>query len=203
MFKEKLHKKLAAALTEHHFETPTPLQAQCLSKINSGTDLIAIAPHGSGKSTLIAISAVQKLQRAIEDAPKVLILVGNKEKGMAMEEQLRLFAKETDLRISSAYEDGDLDDQIVKIYDGTDILIGTARQIVDLYFHRSLNLNKIKQFVIDDAELMIKNSWHGQIDRLALSLPKCQHLVFTTELNEKVEKLIHKFIVAPNLVELV
>jgi ATP-dependent RNA helicase RhlE len=202
MFKEKLHKKLYAALEEHKFETPTPLQAQSLSKINSGADVIVVSPEASGKSTLITIASVQKLQRAIEDAPKVLILVGNSEKGTAMQEQFNLFAKHTDLRIRSAFEDGDLDEQSIEIYEGTDILIGTAKRILDLYFSRSLNLNKIKLFVIDDAELMIKNSWQGQIDRLALSLPKCQHLVFAHEMTDKIEKLIHKFIVSPHVIEL-
>jgi ATP-dependent RNA helicase RhlE len=56
-------------------------------------------------------------------------------------------------------------------------------------------------FAIDDAEMMIKIAAQGHIDRLALSLPKCQHLIFTDNYNEKVEKLIHKFIVAPQIIE--
>jgi ATP-dependent RNA helicase RhlE len=48
---------------------------------------------------------------------------------------------------------------------------------------------------------MIKIAAQGHIDRLALSLPKCQHLIFTDNYNEKVEKLIHKFIVAPQIIE--
>jgi ATP-dependent RNA helicase RhlE len=56
-------------------------------------------------------------------------------------------------------------------------------------------------FVIDDAEMIIKNSLQGQIDRLALSLPKCQHLVFTNDFTPKIEKLIEKFIIAPIVVE--
>ncbi len=201
MFKEKLYKKLASALEEFKLETPTPLQAQCLSKINAGSDIIGIGPAGSGKSTLITIASIQKTQRAVEDMPKVLILVGNTENGMAMKEQFGHFAKDTDLRITTAFENGNINEQNAEIYEGTDILIGTAKRILDLYFANGLNLNKIKLFVIDDAELMIKNSWQGQIDRLALSLPKCQHLVFTNEMTEKIEKLISKFIVAPFVVE--
>ena len=74
---------------------------------------------------------------------------------------------------------------------------------MELYFIRNLNLNKIKIFAIDDAEMMIKIAAQGHIDRLALSLPKCQHLVFTDGLNEKIEKLIHKFIVAPQIIEVI
>lgn len=202
MFKEKLHKKLFTALEENKFEAPTPLQAQGLSKINSGSDIIFIAPPSSGKSTLITIASIQKLQRAVEDVPRVLILAGNNEKGKAMLHQLELLARETDLRIHGAFEDGNIVEQNIEIHEGTDILIGTPKRLLDLYFASSINLNKLKMFVIDDAELMIKNSWQGHIDRLAASLPKCQHLIITNELTEKVEKLIHKFMVAPSIIEI-
>lgn len=201
MFKEKLNKKLALALEEEKLETPTPLQSQCLSKINGGSDVIAIGPEGSGKSTLAVITSIQKLQRAIDDMPKVLILVGSEESGLEMKERFKRLGYNTDLRIKCAFENGDIDAQSIEIYEGTDVLIGTAKRLLEIYFKRSLNLNKIKLFIIDDAELMIKNSWQGQIDRLALSLPKCQHLVFTNELTDKIEKLISKFIIAPHTVD--
>jgi ATP-dependent RNA helicase RhlE len=202
MFKEKLYKKLVTNLVEHQFDTPTPLQAQCLSKINSGADVIVTGPEGSGKSTMIALMAVHKLQWPMVDAPRALILTGDQIQGQKMEEQLKIFTRDTGLRVRSAYEEGNMDHQIVDIYEGTDILIGTTKRIIDLYFMRSLNLNKIKLFAVDEPEAIIKHAWHGQIDRLSLSLPKCQRLVFTRELDPRIEKLISKFMVAPQLVEI-
>lgn len=203
MFKEKLkNKKLVAALIAKGMDNATPLQAQCISKINSGADLIAVAPEGSGKTSLIAITAVQKLQNAFEDAPRALVLVESMEKAMALKELFKELAKETDLRVECAFEEGKIDEQNEAIYSGTDLVIGTAARVLDIYFSKNLNLNKIKLFVIDDTSTMIKRSWQGQIDRLGLSLPKCQHLIFTEVYDEKVEKLIHKFIVAPNMVEI-
>lgn len=202
MFKEKLHKKLFAALEGLHLETPTPLQLQCLSKINAGSDIIAIAPAGAGKTTLITIAAVQKLQRVMDDMPKVLILAGSAEKGQAMAGQIIHVAKHNGLRVNFAFDNDNIDTQSIKIYEGTDILIGSPKRLLDLYFSKSLNISKIKLFVIDDAELIIKNSWQGQTDRLTQSLPKCQHLVFAGEINDKTRALAHKLTVAPHVVEL-
>ncbi|MBA2612526.1 MAG: DEAD/DEAH box helicase [Bacteroidetes bacterium] len=201
MFKEKLHKKLATALLINGFETPKELQLKCLPKINGGFDVIAIGPVNTGKTTTIVISAIQKLQTAFEDPPRALILVSNKEKALAMLEQFKLLTKETDLRVLAIFEEGKIDEQTVDIYAGVDVVIGTANRIMDIYFKRTLNLNKIKLFAIDDAETMIENRWQGQIDRLALSLPKCQHLIFTNGLTEKIEKLVSKFIVSPQIIE--
>jgi ATP-dependent RNA helicase RhlE len=202
MFREKLHKKLYAALVENKFESPTPFQLKCLPKVNSGADVIGVAPEGSGKSTLIVVASILKTQRAMEDTPRVLILSGNSEKGREMEEQFRLFAKDTDLRINTAFEDDDKDDQNAAIYDGTDILIGTAKRVLELYFINCITLSKLKLFVMDDPEMTIKHSWQGHVDRLAMSFPKCQHVVFTNDFTDKVESLIHKFMIAPQLVEL-
>ncbi|MBL7920543.1 MAG: DEAD/DEAH box helicase [Bacteroidia bacterium] len=201
MFKEKLNKKLNAALLASGIEEPKELQLKCLPKINSGADVIAVGPAGVGKTTMAVISALHKIPYAFETPPRALILVASKEKGLAMQEQFKLYAKDTDLRVLSIFEEGKMEVQAGDIYEGTDILIGTAKRIMDIYFKQTLNLNKIKLFIIDDAEEMIKNQWQGQIDRLALSLPKCQHLIFTNEFSEKVEKLISKFIIAPHIVE--
>ncbi|MBP7808425.1 MAG: DEAD/DEAH box helicase [Bacteroidia bacterium] len=201
MFKEKLNKKLANALALNGIETPKELQLKCIAKINGGFDIIGIGPLNSGKTTTIIISAIQKLQYAIETAPRVLIVVSDKQKAMAMQEQVMLLAEGTDLRSVCVYEEGKIEKQAEEVQKGIDILIGTPKRIMEHYFLWNLNLNKIKLFAIDDTETMPKISAQGEIDRLALSLPKCQHLVFTTELNEKVEKLIKKFIIAPQIFE--
>ncbi len=201
MFKEKLNKKLASALALNGIETPKDLQLKCIAKINGGFDVIGIGPLNSGKTTTIVISAIQKLPYAIETAPRVLIVVSDKEKATSMKEQFELLTKETDLRTVCVFEEGKIEKQAEEVQKGTDILIGTPKRLMEHYFLWNLNLNKIKLFAIDDAETMPKISAQGHIDRLALSLPKCQHLVFTNDLNEKVEKLIKKFIIAPQVIE--
>lgn len=201
MFKEKLHKKLFAVLEQHQLSEPKSLQQQCLSRINSGADLVAIGPAGAGKSTLIMISAIHKLQRAFEDAPRALILVASREDALAMKELFDRLAEGTDLRAVAAYDEGKLEKQNEEIYFGTDIVIGTPRRALELYLSRNFNMNKIKLLAIDDTETLIRNQWQGQIDRLCLSLVKCQRLLFATELNEKVQKIVDKFLIAPQVVE--
>ncbi len=201
MFTEKLNKKLSTALLEQGFVEPKPIQVKCIPKINGGADVIGIGPEGCGKSFTILTTAMQKLNYAFEDAPRALIIVADETKALAMLEQFKLLSYNSDLRAEAVYESGKIDKQTEAIYFGTDIVIGTPKRVMEIYFKKNFNLNKIKFFAIDDAEMMIKNSAQGQIDRLALSLPKCQHLVFTNQLTEKIEKLIEKFIVAPVIIE--
>lgn len=200
IFTEKLNKNLAKSLQENQFAEPLPLQATAIRKINSGSDVIVEAPAGSGRSTTIVISTLHKLQASFEDAPRALIIVAGKEEAIAMKEQFSLLGAYTDLRVHAAHEGEKIDKLAESIYFGSDVVIGTPGRVLELYFKKNLNINKIKLFAIDDAEMMIKNANQGQIDRLALSLPKCQHLVFTSDHSAKVERLIEKFIIAPQIV---
>lgn len=201
MCKEKLNKKLAAALYEHGFEEPKPLQLKCIPKINGGADVIGVGPDGSGKTSTILMGVIQKLGSAFEDAPRALILVPNEEKALAIFEQFKLLSYNTDLRAEVVYESGKIDKQAEAIYFGTDIVIATPRRIMEIYIRKNLNITKIKLLAFDDAETLVKENILSYLERLSLSLPKCQHLLFTKELNAKVEKIIDKFLIAPTVVE--
>lgn len=207
VFKEKLYKGLANTLHEKGFEEPKLIQQKTIARINGGVDIIGVGSDGAGKSTTIVISVIQKLREAFEDAPRAFILVADQEKADALKNQFTVLAQHTDLRVRVAHEGGKVDKQAgldkqgEEIYMGADVVIGTPKRSFDLYLKQHLNLNKLKLFVIDDAELMVKYSYQGQIDRMVNSLPKCQHIVFTNDYNEKVEKLISRFMVAPAIVE--
>ncbi len=201
MFNEKLIKPLVLALTEANIETPTELQAKSLGKLNGGQDLFGVGAKGIGKTTLAVITTINKLKEEFEDAPRALIIVANKETAIAMKEQFQLLGKDTSLRYSLAIEGVKIEKQFEEIYFGTDVVIGTTKRVMEIYFKQSLNLNKLKLFILDDAETQIKDALQGDIDRLVQSLPKCQHLVFTNELNAKIEKLTSKLMVNPFIVE--
>lgn len=201
MFKEKLNKKLASALLEHGFEEPNALQLKCIPKINGGMDVIGVGEEGSGKTSSILIGVIQKLGSAFEDAPRALIIVPNEAKGLAMLEQFKLLSYNTDLRAETVFESGKIDKQTEAIYFGTDIVIATPRRLMEIYIRKTLNITKIKVLAFDDTEILVKENIFSYLERLSLSLPKCQHLVFAKEINSKVQKIIDKFLINPFVVE--
>jgi ATP-dependent RNA helicase RhlE len=201
MFTEKLIKPLSSALLEAGIIEPLPLQAKSLTKLNAGQDMFGVGGKGIGKTTTAVIATIQKLKEEFEDAPRALIIVATKEKALLMKEQFLLLGKHTSLRYACAIEGIKIEKQFEEIYFGTDVVIGTTSRIMDIYFKHGLNLNKLKLFIIDDTESQIKDAQQGQIDRLAQSLPKCQHLVFVNELNPKIEKLTSKIMINPFVVE--
>jgi superfamily II DNA/RNA helicase len=62
-------------------------------------------------------------------------------------------------------------------------VVGTAKRIYDLYIQNGINMGKLKLFVLDDAETMLKESTIAQMRRIADSLPKCQRIIFSNSVS--------------------
>jgi ATP-dependent RNA helicase RhlE len=198
---KKMSKHLANALTENNILEPTVLQQKIISKINSGADLIIESEDNSGKTTALVLTTIHKLKEPFEDAARALIIVPSIDHAIEMENQFKLLSVGTKLRIHTAHEGGKIDKQNEDIYIGADVVIGTPKRIMEIYFRKNINITKVKLFAIDDTELVVKNLHQGYIHRLADSLPKCQHLIFTNAYSERIEAMIEKFMIAPQFIE--
>jgi len=194
MFKEKLNAQLSSALEAKGMTTPTELQQHMIPKMKSGASCICIGPKGSGRSTSIVIGVIQNLKSALNDVPRAIIVVADKQQALDMKEQFNGLVRQSELRVHCAIDGEKFLVQKDKIYAGSDVVIGTARRFNELYANNGLNLNALKMFVIDDAEIVVKNEVHSQIERLANGVVKAQWLVFGDHITEKMEGFISKFL---------
>jgi len=202
MFQKKLDKILSQALTDAGFITPTPLQLKSIPRIKSGSDLVCVAPQGSGKTMAIVIGVIQQLKRAVADVPRALIVVRDVEAAQVMQEQFDQLTEDMDLRVHNAMDGRRLDDIRDRIYFGSDVVIGTAKRFNELYSMSGLNLNDLKMFVVDDADKVMKMEVLSQIDRLSRSIPKSQHIVFAKIMTDRIERYAESFMAIHDILEI-
>ena len=199
--KLKLSKQLAKSVTEAGFLAPREFQSRTMSRIIGGQDLIGIAPQGSGKTTTLVLATLAKLKHGLEEAPRALILVPDKEKVEQVIEQFELLNRNKTIRIRGAYPGPSLETQMDEILEGTDIVVATPDRARAIYLKLGLNLNKIVLFIVDDAELIVKQGLQLPVAELANSIRNCQHLVFSEVLHEKLRKMIDPFMKQPAVIE--
>ncbi len=187
---KKLNPSLKEAIDRLGFEAPTPFQKKILPKIKSGTDLYALAPGGSGKTTAMIISVIQKLNaEAFEDSPRALIYVKDKEAALDLEQKFKEFTREMDLRIYCAYDEQNIEDQKDAIYYGVDIVIATPKRLGKLFSMTGIHLGQLQLFILEDAEFLSKGGAYNDVVRIPLSITKCQYLVFGKKMEPKMERL--------------
>jgi ATP-dependent RNA helicase RhlE len=197
----KLSKPLVSAMTAAGYLSPKEIQAKAMSRILGGQDLIAIGPDGIGKTTTYILAVLMRLKYGFEEAPRALILVPTKEKVLEVMEQFQLLNRNQTIRIVGIHADGSMEAQVNELTDGVDIVVAVPSRARAVYLKLGLNTNKIQMFVVDDAAEMVKQGMQLPINELANSIQKCQHLIFTDVVHERLYKMIDPFMKLPTTIE--
>ena len=200
--KFKLNKGLSRTLTEAGYEQPKDIQLKTLSRIIGGQDVIAVAPEDSGKTSTYIIGILNRITRGFDDAPRVLILVPDKERVESVINQFNLLKRNDTIQIVGLYVTPGIEAQMNALADGADIVVATPDRARAIYLKLGLNLNKIDVFIVDDAEQIVKQGMQLPVAELANSITKSQHLVFTEVLHAKLHKMIDPFMKMPAIVEI-
>lgn len=188
-------KPLLKDILEHlNMEEATPFQKSVIPKIKSGANVFAIGPENSGKTTTLILTTLQKIKDYEKhDNPRVLVFVKDKATALALQEKFEVFTQHMNLTIYSVYQEQDVQVQKDTIYEGVDIVIGTARRLTKLYLMNGINLNDMNMLIIEDANLLPRIDFAADIVRISESFPKCQYIVFSTDYDEKLKSLRNSF----------
>ncbi|WP_286971561.1 DEAD/DEAH box helicase, partial [Flavobacterium sp. UBA4854] len=178
------------------------LQLETFSTIKSGADCVIISPKGSGKTTTIVLNVIQQLAGQTEESPRALIFVEDKAKVLEMVELFNKYGKYTDLEIYGVNEKGDMDYDKNYVSTGVDVLIGTPTKLNDMFSTAGYNVNRLKMFIVDDADPILKLRHDPKITRISNSIAKVQRIIFSEALTERIEILADKIMVEPYLFDM-
>jgi len=194
---KKINENLQENLQEFGLTEANEMQKETFSTLKSGADCIIIAPNGSGKTTTIVINVIQKLAGTNEESPRALIIVEDKTKVLEMVALFETFGKNSGLEVYGVHDKGDMDYDKNYISTGIDVLIGTPNKLNDMFSSAGFNVNRLRMFILDDADPILKLRHEIKIMRISNSIAKTQRIIFTDVLNERIEILVDKMLVEP------
>lgn len=199
---KKINSNLQKALIENGLTESNEMQQETFSTIKSGADAVIQSLGGSGKSTTIAINVIQRLEIAVGESTRALVIVLDKEKVLEMVEIFQKFGQYTDLRVIGCHDKGDIDYDKNVISAGMDIIVGTPTRINAMFSSAGFNMNTIKMFVTDDADEIFRLRHDAIVQRLSMSVEKTQRLFFCSQITERVEVLADKIMIEPLFFEM-
>ncbi|CAA9200683.1 ATP-dependent RNA helicase DeaD [Flavobacterium bizetiae] len=199
---KKINEKLQDALIENGLTEANVLQQETFSTIKSGADCIILSPAGSGKSTTIVLNVIQQLSGHTEESPRALIFVEDKAKVLEMEALFEKYGKYSNLEVYGVHDKGDMDYDKNYISTGIDVLIGTPNKLSDMFTTAGYNVNRLKMFIIDDADPILKLRHETKIMRISNSITKTQRIIFAETLTERIEILADKMMLEPYLFDM-
>lgn len=194
---KKINENLQKALIENGLVEANAMQQETFSTLKSGADCLIVAPKGSGKTTTIVINVIQRLAGSNEESPRALIVVEDKAKVLAMEELFDKYNQYTKLEVYGVHDKGDMDYDKNYISTGIDVLIGTPSRLNEMFSSAGYNVNRLKMFIIDDTDPILKLRHETKIMRISNSIAKTQRIIFAEQITERIDLLAEKMLIEP------
>ena len=148
------------------------------------------------------MNVIQRLAGGTEESPRALIVVEDKAKVLEMDELFEKYGKYSDLEVYGVHDKGDMDYDKNYISTGIDVLIGTPNKLSEMFTSAGYNVNRLKMFILDDADPILKLRHETKIMRISNSIAKTQRIIFSDQFTERIEILADKMLVEPYVFEI-
>jgi ATP-dependent RNA helicase RhlE len=193
---------LLRALEAAGYQSPTPIQAQAIPHILSGSDLLGCAQTGTGKTAAFALPILDRLAAApaAQGKPRTraLVLTPTRELAAQIGSNFESYGRHLQLRCAVVYGGVGIQRQIQVLARGADIVVATPGRLLDLMQQRAISLADVRMFVLDEADRMLDLGFVNDVMRIADAIPKKrQTILFSATLPERIRTLAQKLMSEP------
>ena len=196
---------LAQAAADQGFNEPTPIQAQAIPVVLRGSDLLATAQTGSGKTAAYALPLLQRLAAtAPARTVPALVLVPTRELAAQVGELLRSLAQALPRRVRMAVAFGgvSINPQLMALRGGADVVVATPGRLLDLVAHNALRLSGVQCLVLDEADRLLDLGFADELAKVLEQLPaQRQNLFFSATFPPSVQALALQMLRDPERVD--
>lgn len=186
-----VNEALDAALAKQGISEPTPIQQQALPQILAGTDVLAQAPTGTGKTLAYLLPILQRIDAALPQAQAV-VLAPTYELAMQIAGVARDLAQAAGLavRVQGLIGGASLARQIEGLKKKPQLVVGSAGRIAELARMHKLKLTAVRCLVLDECDRLLDDqnaattAEVGELLGRAQSQP-VQYLLFSATMTKK------------------
>jgi ATP-dependent RNA helicase DeaD len=173
-----LGEELQAAIRELGLVKPSSIQELAIPLLLEGRDIIGQAQTGTGKTAAFAIPVIARVQPETRN-PQALVLCPTRELALQVAEAFQKLAKyKHNLLIVPVYGGQPIATQAKRLQQRPQIIIGTPGRVMDLMRRCLLDLERIKTFVLDEADEMLNMGFREDIEMILGQIPASRQTVF-------------------------
>jgi len=189
---------LLRGIYAHGFEKPSKIQQKGIVPIAKGSDLLAQAQSGTGKTGTFTIGSLARVDTAVK-AVQVLCLVPTRELAQQIEAVASALGSFMGLKTYAAMGKTPVRDDIRCLDRGVHFLTGTPGRIYDLLNRRAFSTEHIKVIIIDEADQMLEDRFREQLQCiLAIGFPSTARCaLFSATMNPDVVEFANKLLDNP------
>ncbi|CAC9602509.1 DEAD-box ATP-dependent RNA helicase DeaD (CshA) (EC 3.6.4.13) [uncultured Gammaproteobacteria bacterium] len=184
------------------YETPSPIQQQCITYLLDGKDVIGQAQTGTGKTAAFTLPLLDKIDIKL-NAPQLLILAPTRELAIQVAEAVQTYARGIKgFHVLPIYGGQSYDVQLRPLKRGVHAVVGTPGRVMDHIKKGTLKLDNLKSFVLDEADEMLKMGFIDDIKWVMERIPEERQIaLFSATMPNIIKKVAEKFLNNPKIVK--
>jgi ATP-dependent RNA helicase DeaD len=186
------------ALSRKGFEEPTPIQALVIPELLAAeSDLIGQAQTGTGKTAAFALPLIEKLVPGAGGV-RALVMAPTRELAVQVCEEISSLKGSKPFSVAPVYGGQAYSEQLRRLKQGVDILVGTPGRILDHLERGSLKLDRLEYVILDEADEMLDMGFSEDIETLLAQVnPERKMLLFSATMPDRIRVIANKYMKDP------
>ena len=200
---EKLRPELKSGLEKINFKKPTKVQEKVIPELLIGDSVVVQAATGSGKTHAYLIPILNMIDEKVP-VTQAIVTAPSRELATQLYKVARQLRDAAGLKISIEYLGGgnDRNRQIEKAESNApQLVIATPGRLHDFVSKKIINLENVKVFIIDEADMTLDMGFLHQMDEIIGKLGKDAILgAFSATIPVKLENFLRKYMAKPEFI---
>jgi ATP-dependent RNA helicase RhlE len=183
---------LKSNIAKHGFTELTPVQAQAIEPALAGTDLVATAQTGTGKTLAFVLPLIHLLGK-LPPQPGIrsVILTPTRELAIQIHEVFLQMAAGTGIRSTVVVGGVSERTQLNAVRQGAQVVLATPGRLCDFLGRQLIDLSKVRILVLDEADRMLDMGFLPTVKRIMAALPSDrQTMLFSATIESSVKHLV-------------
>src|SRR3989344_181705 len=195
----KLAPDFEKAILDLGFSEFTEIQEKCIPLIQQGKDIIGISYTGSGKTAAFGFPALEKVIPG--KGIQVLVIVPTRELCNQVTKEFKKFVKYRRTYITDIYGGVAINPQIEHLR-YADVVVGTPGRLLDHLSRGTLNTNKIRILILDEADKMFEMGFIDDLKKIVSRVPKeSQKLLFSATMPPEIANIAKNYMHNPERIK--
>ena len=197
-------------LTNAGFTIPTPVQAKAIPPALEGSDILATASTGTGKTLSFLVPIIERMDansvpstRGKRGPIRALILLPTRELAMQVLEaywKLVPGSKNDAVLVCGGLSENNQLDQLDR---GPRLVVATPGRLEDFLRRREININAVEMLVLDEVDRMLDMGFLPAIRRIVGAVPKTrQTMCYSATLDANIREIVRDYVNQPVRVEI-
>jgi ATP-dependent RNA helicase DeaD len=198
-----LPESIVQVVSELGYETPSPIQAQCIPHLLNGEDVLGLAQTGTGKTAAFALPLLANIDISANH-PQVLVLAPTRELAIQVAEAFQSYSRHLrGFHVLPIYGGQSYNIQFKQLKRGPQVVVGTPGRIMDHLKRQTLDLSNLTTLVLDEADEMLRMGFIDDVETIIKEMPETrQTALFSATMPEQIKRITKRYMNNPTEVKI-